>query len=133
MQSFSQFLNESKEITKADLNRVEAYADRLFKELGIDVEFSRHFLDRVNDKRNKKQITVSELILLFNDIYKKHGKKLAKLGPNVEAILKDLRTDINTPVAFNWNRNSKMIEMVGKTIMRKKNFHSNRGEPEFKV
>ena len=40
---------------------VEDYADRLFKELGLDVEFSRHFRDRLNDPRNAKPISAAEL------------------------------------------------------------------------
>ena len=40
-------------ITRSDLNQIERYADRLFAKVGIDVEFTRHFLDRVNDERNK--------------------------------------------------------------------------------
>ena len=46
-----------KEVTKSDLDQLERYADRLFGALGIDVEFTRHFLDRVNDVINKMQIT----------------------------------------------------------------------------
>ena len=46
-----------KEIKKSDLDQIEKYADRLFASLDIDVEFTRHFLDRVNDQRNRKQIT----------------------------------------------------------------------------
>jgi hypothetical protein len=52
-------------ITKADLDQIEKYADKLFAKVGIDVEFTRHFLDRVNDERNKKQITSAELTRLF--------------------------------------------------------------------
>ena len=52
-------LQAQKEITKSDLDQLEKYADRLFGAVGIDVEFTRHFLDRVNDERNKKQITTA--------------------------------------------------------------------------
>ena len=38
-----------KEIKKSDLDQIEKYADRFFASLDIDVEFTRHFLDRVND------------------------------------------------------------------------------------
>jgi hypothetical protein len=40
-------------ITKSDLDQVEKFADRLFAKVGIDVEFTRHFMDRVNDARNE--------------------------------------------------------------------------------
>ena len=47
-------------ITKTDLDQIEKYADKLFAKVGIDVEFTRHFLDRVNDERNRKQTSILE-------------------------------------------------------------------------
>ena len=44
----------SEDISRSDLDQIERYADKLFAAVGIDVEFTRHFLDRVNDERNKK-------------------------------------------------------------------------------
>ena len=52
-------------ITRSDIAQLEKYADRLFKSVGIDVEFTRHFIDRANDARNKKDITPAELTRLF--------------------------------------------------------------------
>ena len=107
-------------ITKSDLDGVEKYADRLYKSCGIDVEFTRHFLDRVNDARNKKQITVAELIRLFKQSFKKYGKKIAQLGPDAEAVLNDMQTDINMPFALKWD--GKELDLIAKTVMRKPNF-----------
>ena len=111
-----------KEIKKSDLDQVEKYADRLFASLGIDVEFTRHFLDRVNDQRNVKQITSSELIRLFKQSFKKHGKTISKLGPDAEAVINDMKTDINMPFVLNLRGGE--LELVAKTVMRKKNFKS---------
>ena len=108
------------QLTKSDLDGVEKYADRLYKSLGIDVEFTRHFLDRVNDVRNKKQITVAELIRMFKQSYKKHGKKIAQLGPDAEAVLNDMQTDVNMPFVLKWD--GKELDLVAKTVMRKPNF-----------
>ena len=118
-------------ITKSDLNAIEKYADKLFAKVGIDVEFTRHFLDRVNDERNKKQITPAELTRLFKQTYAKHGKKIGKLGPDAEAVIKDMRTDINMPFVLKWNSAEQELELVGKTIMRKKDFKT--PNPELKV
>ena len=109
-----------KEIKKSDLDQVEKYADRLFASLGIDVEFTRHFLDRVNDSRNVKQITPAELTRLFKQSYKKYGKKIAKLGPDAEAVINDMKTDINMPFVLNLKGGE--LELIAKTVMRKKNF-----------
>lgn len=107
-------------ITKQDLDAVEKYADKIFAKVGIDVEFTRHFLDRVNDERNKKQITSAELTRLFKQTYAKHGKKIPQMGPDAEAVIKDMRTDINMPFVLNFKNGE--LELVAKTIMRKKNF-----------
>jgi|TARA_R110002124_G_scaffold261605_1_gene427505 hypothetical protein len=116
---FNQYITEQ-EITKSDLDGIEKYADRLYKSLGIDVEFTRHFLDRVNDARNKKQITVAELIRLFKQSHKKYGKKIAKLGPDAEAVINDMQTDVNMPFVLKWD--GKELDLIAKTVMRKKDF-----------
>ena len=85
MKRFKEYISE--EITKNDLNQIEKYADKLFAAVGIDIEFTRHFLDRVNDARNKKPINSAELIRLFRLTYKKHGKKIASLGPDAQAVI----------------------------------------------
>ena len=115
-------LHAQKEITKSDLDQLERYADKLFAAVGIDVEFTRHFLDRVNDERNKKQITTAELTRLFKQSFKKYGKKIAQLGPDAEAVINDMRTDVNMPFALNLKGGE--LELVAKTIMRKKNFQT---------
>ena len=107
-------------ITKSDLDAIEKYADKLFAKVGIDVEFTRHFLDRVNDERNKKQITSAELTRLFKQTFSKHGKKIPSMGPDAEAVIKDMKTDINMPFVLNYKNGE--LELVAKTIMRKKNF-----------
>jgi hypothetical protein len=108
------------EITKKDLDQVEKFADKLFAKVGIDVEFTRHFMDRVNDARNKKPITTSELTRLFKQSYAKYGKKIAQLGPDAEAVINDMKTDVNMP--FVLNLKGQELELVAKTVMRKKDF-----------
>ena len=118
-----------KEVKKSDLDQIEKYADRLFASLDIDVEFTRHFLDRVNDERNVKQITPSELTRLFKQTYKKHGKTIRKLGPDAEAVINDMKTDINMPFALNLKGGE--LELVAKTVMRKKNFKTSNPKLSF--
>ena len=107
-------------ITKAQLDSIEKYADGLFNRLGIDIEFTRHFLDRVNDKRNDKPISVAELIGMFKRLYKKHGKPLSKVDDDFNAVVKDFNNNINIPFAINVTDDD--IEMYAKTVMRKKDF-----------
>lgn len=116
------FQNMREDISQRDLDGIERFADRLFAKVGIDVEFTRHFLDRVNDERNKKQITTAELTRLFKQTYNKHGKKIPQLGPDAEAVISDMKTDINMPFVLNWDKQSQEFELVAKTVMRKKGF-----------
>ena len=122
-------INEvDKEVTKVQLDALERALDKLFAGVGIDVEFTRHFLDRVNDERNIKQITLSELAQLFKKEFVRYGKPIAQLGPDAEAVMKDLASNINIPFALNWDKSSGMLELVAKTVMRKKNFGTSNKE-----
>ena len=124
-------INEvDKELTQTELDQLEVFADRLFAKVGIDVEFTRHFLDRVNDERNVKQITASELTRLFKQEYKRWGKPIAQMGPDAEAVLKDLATDVNIPFALRWDKANNELDLIAKTVMRKKNFKTSNKEFE---
>ena len=109
-------------VTRGDLDQLENYADRLFAKVGIDVEFTRHFLDRVNDERNKKQITLAELTRIFKQEFKRYGKKIAQLGPDAEAVMQDMKTDVNIPFVLVYDRANKELDLIAKTVMRKQNF-----------
>ena len=111
-----------RKLSQQELDQIEVFADRLFAKIGIDVEFTRHFLDRLNDERNVKQITASELTRLFKQEYKKWGKDIVKLGPDAEAVLKDLATDVNIPFALRWDNANNELDLIAKTVMRKQDF-----------
>lgn len=134
MLTLLEYLDNIKEITAEELKQVERYLDAVFSKLGMDVEFTRHFLDRLNDERNGKQITKKELVDLFTKEYVQYGKTIAKMGPDQEAVLTDLSSDVNTPIALKWNREKRTLEMVAKTVMRKSNFRPNNSkERQYKV
>jgi len=111
-------------ITPADLKSVENYADDLFSDVGVDVEFTRHFLDRVNDLRNKEDITPDELKDLYLKAYNKYANTISKLHPGEERVLTDPQSNINIPFAMNWDGRSPDVDLVNKTVMRKKDFKS---------
>ena len=127
MKTFKRFCNHTaiildEEVTQSQLNDIEKYADRLFKAVNVDVNFTRHFVDRVNDKRNKKPISTSELTRLFKQTYKKHGKKIPKMGDDAQAVIHDMQTDINMPFVLAYDDRNKELDLVAKTIMRKRDF-----------
>ena len=114
-------LLEFTSVSQSDLNQVEQYADKLFAKVGLDVEFTKHFLQRVNDTRNQKPITSAELIRLFRQEYQKHGLTIGELPAEAEAVMKDMETDINVPFKIVLNKDGD-LELIAKTIMRKQDF-----------
>ena len=111
----------SEEVTQKQLNDLERFADRLLDKFGIDVEFTKHFADRMNDARNKPAITIAELQRVFKKIAKNKAKNIRQ-NPDIEAVLKDIQADLNLPIVINYDSEKDEYEVVNKTIMRKKNF-----------
>ena len=114
-----------------DLKEVEKVADTLFHQIGLDLEFTKHFLDRCNDPRNGTEISVRELISFFTKVYYKAQIPIKKLSPGQEAVLADSRNFLNVPFIIQYDKKKGELQMVAKTIMRKKNFGS--PDPIFKV
>lgn len=118
-------MNESLQtVTRDTLKRLEQYLDQVFSSLNIDITFTRHFFDRVNDPRNRTPITYQELLRLFTETYRKYGQKLSNINSDIEAVLKDIQTDINVPFVLQWNNRARELELVAKTVMRKRNFRT---------
>lgn len=119
---FKESVDTPNYVTDKDLKEVERYADSLFKAVGVDIQFTKHFIERVNDERNIKQITVDELSELFRKTFKMYGTRIPKLGKDAEAVLNDMKTNINLPFVLKWDEKSQELDLVAKTVMRKKNF-----------
>ena len=56
-------------VSQGELNQVEKYLDKIWGSVGIDVEFTRHFMDRVNDARNGKPINPTEPVINIFTVY----------------------------------------------------------------
>jgi hypothetical protein len=119
----------SEDIGSTELNQVEVFVDRLWSKLGIDVEFTRHFLERLNDEGNGKPISAAELIRLFKKEYESYGDQIRKMDDRSEAVMKDLTTQLNLPFVIKDTNDGKTL--VAKTVMRKPNFSS--PDPEFSI
>lgn len=104
----------TEDVTKNALASIERFADRVLAP--IDVEFTRHFFDRVNDPRNKKPISVAELVSFFKRLAKDKPKLVDFLKRYKELVATDKRTDINIPFV------NKVNSLLAKTIMRKPGF-----------
>ena len=107
------------DVSRKDINDLEKFADRILKKYGVDVEFTKHFVDRMNDPRNSPEIKVSELQRFFKKIQKNKARNIIN-NPDIQAVLKDMSTNLNLPVVIKTKGNE--IEVTNKTIMRKQNF-----------
>jgi nicotinic acid mononucleotide adenylyltransferase len=106
-------------VTMQQIKDLEKFGDRLLAKFDIDIEFSKHFADRMNDPRNNPDISVAELQALFKKIARNKAKNIIK-HKGSEVVLKDIQRDLNLPVVI--KTNGKEMDVVHKTIMRKKNF-----------
>ena len=106
-------------ISKEELVELEKFADKLLKKYGIDIEFTKHFGERMSDSRNNPCITINELRFFFRKIYANQGKKIKSVGID-QAVLKDIQRSLNIPVVIGMKNGE--LEVTLKTIMRKKNF-----------
>ena len=111
----------SEEVTQKQIQDLEKFADRLLDKFNVDVEFTRHFADRMNDDRNNPAISIPELQRFFKKVAKNKAKDIKAMGDS-EAVLNDIQADLNLPVVIKFDRNKEEFEVVNKTIMRKKNF-----------
>jgi len=109
-------------VNQSELDEVEAYLDKLFAAIGIDIEFTRHFMDRVNDIRNTKSIEPEEIEDLFTKTYEDHGQEIKSLGASGEAVITDMESNINVPFVLRFNPKTKKLDLISKTVMRKFNF-----------
>jgi hypothetical protein len=104
------------EMSAADLDSVETYADDKLDP--IDVEFTNHFFNRVNDPRNKKDISGAELIGFFKRLSKNKKSFIEFLKKYKEVVATDNRTNLNIPFVNQANK------AIAKTVMRKKDFQT---------
>ena len=108
---------------KVDLDRVEKYADDILDP--VDVEFTKHFFDRLTRDEHDKEITDAELIGFFKRLAKKQKQFDKFMKQYDEFVIKDNRTDINIPFK------AKVDQIIAKTIMRKGDFKTS--DPEYKI
>jgi len=129
IKTFNQWLNE--ELDAQDFRDLERFADDHFNELGLDVVFTSHFKDRVNDARNGAPVSYDELEDLLLSAFNKAGRQLERLPADSEAVLKQLATWLNVPVKVIDDPEHNERDLVLKTIMRKRRFET--PNPEIRI
>jgi len=113
---------ENDKISFSDLKKLESYLDEVFGTIGIDITFSSHFSERMNDPRNGEQIRISEIKNIFKEVYKNYRNIIASKKNDFEAVIKSISTKINLPFVLVYNYNNNELDLVAKTVMRKKDF-----------
>jgi hypothetical protein len=120
------FLIEDKqlnEMSQSSLQSIEDFAD---KEMApLDIEFTSHFFNRLNDPRNLKPISPAELIGFFKRLARKKDQLIDFLKKYKEVVATDNRTNINIPLIQQVN------SAIAKTIMRKKDFQTTNPKIQF--
>jgi hypothetical protein len=119
-QLFEQFISE-----KVNLRYVEKIADELMDP--IDVEFTRHFFDRLTRKEHEgaAEITNDDLINFFKRLAKDKDRFDRFISAYDEVIVNDRSSRINIPFK------NEVDTIIAKTIMRKADFKA--PEPKFKI
>jgi dephospho-CoA kinase len=120
-------------LTVAHMKAFEQFVDRMFKKFNVNFEFTKHFRERMTDSRNDPCIDMKELAGMIQKIYKKYqnGDKSLSKFVDAEAVIKDMQTDLNMPIAVEYDRKNDELVVISKTIMRKKNFRT--PNPEIKI
>ena len=103
------------EIPMGDLKQIDTFADKKLNPVDV-VLTDKHFFDRLNDPRNKKEISKAELIGFFKRLAKKKKTFLDFLDKYNQVVAVDDRTNINIPFMKQANK------VIAKTVMRKKDF-----------
>lgn len=129
---FDSFVNEN--IQKGQLKFAEDMADKLFAKYGIDVAFTKHFIERVNDERNTPEITLDELIQIFQKTAEKFGKEFSSEYKTLQVVVKDIATQINIPFVLKPDPDPREeTTLVSKTIMRTSEFRTSSSNKILKV
>lgn len=117
-------------VSPAALVKLEHALDALFAAQNIDIDFTRHFMQRVRERR----ISLCELTKLFQETYKRFARKFAiNPGPDVDAVLTDMQTDIAVPFVLEVNWRTRELDLKAKTVIRKGHTKNFQGAPKFKV
>jgi len=103
---------------------LERQLDKLMYSVGLDVEFSNHFKERLLGR--EKMITIEEIVDAFAKLKKRYKRQLLqyKKTPSGRKILKDFDNDLN--VIFQIEPGEDMPQLINITIKKKDpgKFHS---------
>ena len=110
-------------VPEPDIDDIDDYIDDILDP--IDIDISGHFIDQVNNKRNKPEIETDELYDFFDKLSDEKDE-LVDLLDQGEVVATDSDTDINIPLVKDTKKSQlrDKVVAVAKTIMHKPNFQT---------
>jgi phosphopantetheine adenylyltransferase/PAS domain-containing protein len=126
-----QDLNESTDI---DFQNLEKVLDDMFADVDIDVNFTRHFRERVTQRK----LTQEDIIDLMQKIHDKYGEDLADLPKNSNRVFTHLTKLIDIASGIGgWNadglKNLDLITAFKRDHVSQPEFRTNAQSPKLKV
>lgn len=135
------------EMSSVEINHAESRIRQMFLDIGINVKFTRHFGDRIIDGAKdehgsrRDNVTYDEMISVFERLKKSHDELFLTASDHVdeikrgqfEGVIRDNFSAINIPFVLNFVKSTQMFELVCKTIMKRRNFHTKETDHVIKV
>jgi hypothetical protein len=115
------------EMSTTEVSSVERDIASKWKQRGVKFDFSRHFMDRVNDKRNNPPISQDELHTFFLRVFEKLGKKIGNIrmrpGEDMEGVFSIRSMALHVPFVIRYEKDQgNGLILLAQTILRKKKF-----------
>ena len=118
MKKFSTFVTE---MSMGEVRSLEQKLDKMFEPFGVDIVFTRHVVkDRLLTGQREGGVTADEILDVFKRFIARYKDKLTK--KEWEAVIKDVRTKLNLPVTYKKDALEGDMDMIVKTIMKKRDF-----------
>ena len=113
---------------------LEKILDDMFEDLGIDINFTRHFKERVIERG----LTEEDIIELMKKIYDTHGDEVADLGKDENRVFTHIRRLIDIAAINKGYGEDYLKDLVLKTAykrnsLREPEFRTNRSSPKLRV
>jgi len=101
----------------AEVQQLETSLDNIMRPVGLDVEFTQHFIERLMGR--DKMVSADQIAGAFMKLKQKYKRKLlsAKKKADYTAVLKDFDSDLN--VVFAIQPGPDGPELVNITMMKK--------------
>ena len=113
---------------------LEKTLDDMFEDLGIDINFTRHFKERVIERG----LTEEDIVELMKKIYDTHGDEVADLGRDENRVFTHLRRLVDIAAINKGYGEDYLKDLVLKTAYKRNSprepeFKTNRSSPKLRV